>query len=209
MIVLTGDTGKKDLIPRLKEYDIGRIFVIRAPKPYRGEKWGFDNGAYAAWTNDRKWLGSTYIHRLGRAYKTVSKPYMAMLPDKPTQPDSMHFSLTWLDHVPDDWPWYFVLQDGMDFYDVREYVCTDKRITGLFLGGTHKFKDEEGKRYVQLAKEYDKKFHYGRSSSLKLIQRAHEWGCDSCDSSYFLWQKERIDDVIALMSNGFKEVSDA
>ena len=210
MIFMTGETGSRKFLSTMEELGIGRIFTQSIRQPYDGEKWGFDNGAYSCWQNGHHWDGEKYLERLEKAYK-LPKPFLAVIPDKPTMPDSMDFSLHWLDELPDDWDWYFCLQDGMDFYQVRDYVCADERVKGLFLGGTHPFKETMGERYLKLAKDTNKRFHIGRASSIQRIVNAYDLGCKhdmdhkmSCDSAFFLWNKTRFNAVCKLVENNFK-----
>jgi len=195
MHILTGNTGKKTFVTKLMQADIGRMFSKAVTSVYTNEKWGFDNGAYISWSNDTHWDGEKYLLRVERAYNIEPPPYMAVIPDKPTQPDSMDFSLYWLDVLPQDLNWYFALQENMSYEDVEEYICSDPRIKGLFLGGTHRYKETFGEMYLELAHKHGKLFHYARTSSMEKLIQAKRMGCDSVDSSFFLFETRRLDAV--------------
>jgi len=203
MIFLTGETTSRKIVPKLKEHGIGRVFVNKTPTPYEGEPWAFDNGAFIAWKNQKTWNADKYKRKLDKAHK-VGEPLFAVIPDKVAQPDSLEYSMQWLDDLPNNWKWYFCLQDGMSFWDVKQIVCQHPRIEGLFLGGTSRFKSDFGREFGKIAQETNIAYHYGRTSSIDLICRAWDWGCDSCDSAFFLWNKTRMEAVYSLIKNNFK-----
>lgn len=203
MKVFVGDSAGINFLKLAKEHGIGRMFVTTVRKLYEGEEWAFDNGAYSAWKNNYRWDGDAYMMRLDKFLK-VGFPYLAVIPDKPAQPDSLEFSLAWLDELPEQWPWYLALQDNMSFGDVQEVVEKDQRVRGLFLGGTHYFKMKWAEEYCKLAHEYGKKFHYARTSTVPLVVYANDIGADSCDSAFWLWTKCRLDTLCKLIKDGFK-----
>ncbi len=202
MKILTGGTGDKHYLPIMKELGISRLFTRILYTPYLDEDWGLDSDAYSAWKNEYLWNEYRYLEILDKAQK-LGKPYFATIPDKPAQKNSMEYSFEWLEKLPQDWNWYFCLQDGMSLEDVEKYVCNDDRIKGLFLGGTHKFKGK-ALDYIRLAHKHGKKFHYARTSSIKRILDAYDLECDSCDSTIFLWTRTRMNTLFDLIRNNFK-----
>lgn len=61
----------------------------------------------------------------------------------------------------------------------------------LFLGGDTQWKLSQGTRQlVTDAKAYGKWVHMGRVNSLKRLQRATLWGCDSADGTYVRFQPD-------------------
>ena len=63
--------------------------------------------------------------------------------------------------------------------------------TGLFLGGSDKFKFS-AQMWCDAAHSMGKKFHYARAGTRAKLQHAYAIGSDSLDSSYPLWTKHRF-----------------
>jgi hypothetical protein len=197
MLMMTGDTRKKTFIEQLQADGWGRICVRDKPKPWPGERWGFDNGAYGFWRKGLGFDGALFMKRLERAY-TVGTPYIAVVPDIVAGGEcSLEFSMMWLDALPKDWPWYLVLQDGMSEDSVEAVV---DRFEGLFLGGSDQFK-AEAVNWCAFAHKHDKRFHYGRAGTPAKVRLAFESGADSADSAFPLWSQERFDTMISLVGS--------
>ena len=49
MIVLVGDTRSHKNVALLKGLGWGRMRVLNMTKPFEGEPWALDNGAFGAW----------------------------------------------------------------------------------------------------------------------------------------------------------------
>ena len=191
MLMMTGDTRSTKIVSLLKTLGWGRIWIDQMPTPYKGEKWGFDNGAFRDWRNGREFDGDAYQRRLERAYG-VGCPYLAIVPDIVAGGlDSLAFSLQWLQRLPVDWPWYLAVQDGMRLADVEPHISMVK---GLFLGGSNRFK-ATAFYWAELAHRHGKLFHYGRAGTKRKLYHAVEVGADSADSALPLWTAERLDSV--------------
>lgn len=188
MIVLTGDTRSKDLVAKLQALKWGRMSMRDTPAPYPGEPWGFDNGAFSAWLHGEPFPADKFKTRLDRAY-AVGCPLIAVTPDIVGGGlASLDFSLGWLEELPREWPWYLPVQDGMTPEDVRPYL---DQFTGLFLGGTTRFKSTAGTWRV-LSRQHGVKFHYGRAGTLARVEHAVAVSADSLDSALPLWTRERF-----------------
>src|SRR3972149_6145277 len=136
LLPLLGETRSKEIIERLQLLGWGRMFSDAHPTPYPGEPWGFDNGAFSAWLNQRPFPTDRFLWRLEHALDRGT-PYLAAAPDMIAQGQaSLEFSLGWLDRLP-KWPWYLVVQDGMNISDVEPVLDC---FAGIFLGGTTRFK---------------------------------------------------------------------
>lgn len=163
----------------------GRMWVHRTIRPYEGERWGFDNGAFGAWKKREAWNADKYRKRLDAAH-ALGTPRLAVIPDIPAEGErSLEFSLEWLGSLPADWPWYLAVQDGMTLDMVRPHL---KHFAGLFLGGTNEFKNT-AHEWRTLAKGAGLQFHYARTSGVKRLEHARRVGADSCDSTQPLWEK--------------------
>lgn len=188
MIFITGDTYGGRVEQLLKPLGIGRMFSIRPPRPYEGEPWGFDNGAYVNWKHGQPFDGDEYLRRINKVLD-VPNPYLTVVPDLVAQGlHSLDFSLRWLDNLPKRLPWYLAVQDGMKLEDVESVI---HRFSGLFLGGSDGFKATAW-HWSQLAHRRGKKFHYGRCGTLRKLRHAIDIGTDSADSAFILWRADRF-----------------
>lgn len=171
-------------------YGWGRMFAGTRPTPYSFEPWGFDNGAYVAWKSGQPFPESKFLRRLEIAMKVPMDPIIAVCPDQVTEGiKSLEFSLQWIGRLPNEWPWYLAVQDGMDHDSVADVIHL---FSGIFLGGSDKFKFT-AYGWSKLAHMAGKKFHYGRAGTLRKLRHAHAVDSDSCDSAFPLWTSERME----------------
>jgi hypothetical protein len=187
-MVLVGET-RGPLVSRLRELGWGRMWLYRDPAPFEGEPWGFDNGAFGAWLHGRSFPEDDFLRRLDAAYR-IGRPLVAVAPDIVAGGvRSLEFSLIWRDRLPDDWPWYLAVQDGIGASRVEPYL---HRFAGIFLGGTTSFKGT-AHLWCRFAHEHGLRFHYGRAGTPRRLIHAMEVGADSLDSSFPLWTRERFE----------------
>lgn len=201
MHIIVGDTRSSKLLPRLQSLDWGRMAVEANPEPYPFEKFGFDNKAFKPWCDVGKPIGLTqddwailwdvddFESRMRFCRDSQLIPYMAVCPDIPGSGlESLAWSLMFRADLPNDWPWYLAVQDGMNPEDLEDCLHL---FTGIFLGGSDKFKGQAAK-WCAFAHSHQKKFHYGRAGTLPKVKHAFQVGSDSCDSSFPLWTIERF-----------------
>jgi hypothetical protein len=197
-VVLVGDTRKTSFLVRIRANGWGRMCLRDLPAPYDGEPWGFDNGAFGAWSLGEPFPTDLFSRRLGRAH-TVGTPYLAVTPDLVAGgEESLEFSLRWREVLPNDWPWYLAVQDGM----------TPERVTaalpgfaGVFLGGSTKFK-ATAMTWRDVAHRAGLPFHYGRAGVPRKIRHAITSCADSLDSAFPLWSEERFSAFEACILGG-------
>jgi len=155
---------------------------------YPGEPWGLDNGAFRDWKDGKVFDGDQFMRVMDKAAAMPEPPYLAVLPDRPgLGAESLALSWSWLDRVPREWPWYLALQDGMAPEDAEPFLG---HITGLFLGGTNRFKAQAA-RWRGVATNHGLGFHYGRCGTMNKIAHAVEVGADSLDSALAMWTRSR------------------
>ena len=196
MQILLGETRKLSFVKMMETLGWGRICTVQIPRPYPGEPWAFDNGAFGAWLKDLPFPEVQFLKRLDVAFK-VGIPYFGVVPDLVAQgTKSLEFSLKWIDSLPMEWPWYLAVQDGMTCQDVEPII---HQFDGIFLGGTNKFK-ETAPSWSKLAKDYDMPFHYGRAGTYKKLIHAYECEADSIDSSTPLFTSDRFTAFINLVT---------
>jgi hypothetical protein len=200
MKVLVGEcTGR--MVPELQRLGWGRMWIARGRNiyTYPGEPWGLDNGAFRDWQQGSAFDGDAFQRVIEKAMKQPDAPYLAVLPDRPgTRHESLALSASWLDRVPGGWPWYLALQDGMVPEDVKPFLG---RITGLFLGGTNRFKGEAPK-WRAVAKRDGLAFHYGRCGTSSKIAQALALRVDSLDSALAMWTRDRWELFVREVTTG-------
>ena len=177
------------------------MFINKTPSPYPGEKWGFDNGAFICWQNNKPFDEVKYMKRLEKAYM-VGKPYLAVTPDIVGEGEkSLEYSMGWISKLP-PWPWYLAVQDGMTLKMVSDVIDS---FDGLFLGGTNAFKGT-AYHWRRLAHDKGKRFHYGRAGTPRKVDHALAVGSDSADSAFPLWTYDRMDELVKHI-NGPRQLS--
>ena len=186
------------MVDQLKVLGWGRMCFRDTPKPWPGERWGFDNGAFSHWKNGQEFDGDGFQRRLDVALG-LGTPCLAVVPDIVGGGlDSLEFSESWRQRLPGHWPWYLALQDGMEV-DVVESVAGS--YSGLFMGGTNAFKSTAAE-WVALSRRLDIPFHYGRAGIPRKVIHAKVVGADSLDSAFPLWSKSRFTWFVEFMNNG-------
>lgn len=216
--VITGEFSGKN-VARIERLGWGRCFIDRmrahkVARPYPGERWILDNGAWPARKDDLGLLDLWgWFLRVSEICEQMGeRPHFAVLPDIVGGGlESLELSLHYLSverlgdegELPWHWDWYLAVQDGMSMEDV-ERILEDQlepdavperyqvKIRGLFLGGSDTFKNETGEAWAMLAHKYGIPCHYGRCSSVKKLRQAVAWGYDSCDSTQMLWTREKF-----------------
>jgi len=189
MIVLVGDTRSHKNVALLKKLGWGRVRVLNMTKPWEGEPWALDNGAFVAWRGGRPFDGDGFRRRVAKAVAMNPRPFLAVVPDIVAGGlASLALSLEWLPTLPTELPWYLAVQDGMAVADVEPHV---EKFAGLFLGGTTEFK-KTASAWADLAHRHGRLFHFGRAASIPKIQAALAAGCDSLDSCFPLWTADRL-----------------
>lgn len=192
MTFLTGDTRSRALIRELRQLGWGRMVIERRITPYPREPWGFDNGAFGAWNNAVAWDGREYLDRLAEAGTYKTHPFLAVVPDKVADPDSLRFSLGWRERVDAyAFPWFLAVQDGMGETEVAA-ALRGEAFAGVFLGGTKRWKRATAARWLQVARRAGVRAHYARCSGADDLRHAQRLGYDSADSAFILWTRERF-----------------
>jgi hypothetical protein len=196
IVAITGDTRSRELLKILRKHGIGRMFISTPIRPYPGEKWGFDNGAFKDYLHGKKFDADRFLRCLEKAIRIAEEyhpPYLAVLPDIVKGGlESLELSLLWLEKLKDiPFPWYLAVQDGIPPEEVERVLKSYPQIRGIFLGGTDEFK-RTAYFWSSLAKEYGRRFHYARAGSIKKVRDALSSGCNSLDSSLPLWSYEKL-----------------
>tara|TARA_R110000803_G_C11898399_1_gene311796 strand:+ start:288 stop:881 length:594 start_codon:yes stop_codon:yes gene_type:complete len=159
-----------------RRFSVGRFFTTSKPTPYDGERWALDNGAYSDFLQGSPFDVERFERNLAYA-EELHRPDFVMLPDVVGDKET---TLRWADEwISRTWPWYLVIQDGMEPADIAPFW---KRLRGLFLGGTDKLK-QDADMWCRVAHDKGKKFHYGRAGTPRKLSHAIRCGSDSADSA--------------------------
>lgn len=186
--VLVGEGTGPAWVQKLRPLGWGRMFTIRQPQPYPGEPWGWDNGAFIAWRSGAHASMWDVLARLKRD-RALGTPYLAVVPDIVAGGQaSLELSLASRAALPDDWPWYLAVQNGMKPMHIARYI---RGFAGVFLGGDDAFK-AQAKVWCDFAHDHGLPFHYGRAGTFSKLEHALEVGADSLDSAFPMWTHERF-----------------
>lgn len=199
MIAYLGLTADSKMCADLKRAHIGRIQQrgqLRLKSIWNGERWAFDNGAFADFLAGREFDEKQYAADVAAVIDCPRRPCIVVVPDIVGGGEkSLAFSVEWRKRLPQTWPCYLAVQDGMLTESVRA-VCFNQFWRGIFLGGTDEFKANSGQHYCDFAHDHGLLFHYGRASTPRKIRHAREIGADSVDSSFPLWERSRFRDFL-------------
>lgn len=182
MIVLLGEfNGKSKLMPDLQKYGWGRMWASYGPAwSYESEPWGFDNGAWSAFAQQKPFDEKSFWRRLTHALESQTyDPIVAVCPDIVQGGlASLAFSEQFIRYLP-AWPWFLAVQDGVCPERVRRAL---HYFAGIFLGGSDEFKSTAA-RWCRMAHDNGKKFHFARCNRERWIRNALEIGADSIDTT--------------------------
>jgi hypothetical protein len=199
-VVLLGETRSGELVRQMAALGWGRMWTVKTPTELEtAEPWGFDNGAFVAWSRGEPFPVGAFQARLDRALRLPTPPLVAVTPDIVAGGErSLEFSLAWRAELPDTWPWFLAVQDGMDPADVADALPV---FAGLFLGGSTAFK-RTAQHWATLAHAAGKRFHYGRASVPRKVDHAIRVGADSLDTSFPLWTTDRFEEFVRHWQHG-------
>ncbi len=202
MIFITGDCRSREFVAIMQKYGWGRMVIGQKIRPYSGEPWCFDNGAWRDYKNGRAFDEQAFLGRLAMA-EEIGTPYMAVVPDIVMGgAGSLAFSNGWIERldrfgtIARNWSWYLAVQNGMTVGMVEDALKKYK-YAGIFIGGDDAFKRHTDRQWVELAHKYGLKCHYGRCGTKRKVRRAIGIGADSCDSAFPLWVRDRLESFIS------------
>lgn len=197
MRVLVGEYPSRKIRAICRANGWGEMCIYKPPRPEIFDISGFDNGAYLDWVNGRDFDEKRFCDALDVAID-VGIPYLAVCPDLVARGlESLDFSMKWLDRLTTFYPWYLAVQDGMEPRHVEPVI---HRFDGIFLGGSDSFKNE-ARDWCNLAHIHGKRFHFARAGTERKIKFALSIGADSIDSSFPLWNFQRINRMEYLVND--------
>jgi hypothetical protein len=208
-----GQTRSRALVAQLEAAGVGEC-VTRGQLPPRRGSWFYDNGAfedfqagrafdYAQWSRDMRAIRLWVAGGVGRGMLTGSRmtaPDFQVVPDLVAQGNaSLTFSLCHLTEAKQAGvPCYLAVQDGMTEAAVRSVLAHG--FDGLFVGGTLAWKLETAAQWVALGRQLGLPVHIGRVGTLDRVAWAQALGATSIDSSFPLWNRDRLDAFVAAVA---------
>lgn len=193
-------TGTKKSIQRLNELNVGLLMVNVYRNPDNWPYFAVDNGCYSAFNQKEDWNAGPFLNILNKLVKESRIPDWIVIPDKPTDPSSLDFSMAWLpilERMYPTFPKYLAVQDGMSFDSVDSIV---DRIDGIFIGGSMDWKLDNMKGWVEYAHSHDIQCHVGRIGPIQRMILCELAGADSIDSTTWVQVRGGVDKYV----NGFK-----
>lgn len=158
-------------------------------------RWAFDNGAFTDWKNGVPFNEREFLWRV----RQVEKMPLDRMPDWCVCPDmvgkrlSLLYSLDWRAYLKIYAPglkWYLAVQDYMVPDDV-EYALSLERFSGLFIGGTTRWKHETSPAWVELGHSLGVPVHVARVNGEKWLRWAVDIGADSVDGTGWVHAGEK------------------
>jgi len=190
--IYCGSTGAHKTLEYMWKRNYGLMITPvdwRYSNGKRWRYWALDNGAFANWKQKKPFDGVKYERTIREKLpKSDTGPDFITLPDIVAKgKESLQFSMEWHAKLQDlDYPWYFIVQDGMTKEEVESII---KKIDGLFVGGTLKWKIKTGESWTELAHRHGIPCHIGRVGTRRHVLWAKRIGCDSIDSTAFVREK--------------------
>ena len=163
-----------------KEYNIG---ILSSPSyfrlPPKDMDYILDNGAFIAWKNENMWDEDMFYKIVDRLINEKIDPFFVVIPDIVCGGiNSLEHSNKHINKLPKTWKKYLPVQDGMKPEDIDL-----NGISGLFVGGSVKWKWRTAKTWCDYAHENEIKCHIGRVGTIKDYIKADSCGADSVDGS--------------------------
>ncbi len=196
MMAYVGQTRCRALIEALAGHGIGEM-VVRGELPARRSRFAHDPGAFRDWRAGRPFD----VARWERDMRWMS--YRGIVPDFVIVPDivagglaSLEWSGFWRDMVPDEFPAYLAVQDGMSAADVAPHL---PRYAGIFVGGSLPWKLATGAMWADVARRHDLRCHIGRVGTADRVRWARDIGATSIDSCLPLRHRDHLSAFLAAL----------
>jgi hypothetical protein len=189
--IYIANTRTRRLIERFQALDWGQMYCRgRLGMSVPPTRYAYDNGAFVDWQHKRPFDALRWTRDLMRIEQFPRQPDFAILPDRVAEGlDSLRWSMSWFDEMPDRHRWYLAVQDGM----VRDDIPWTAGLAGIFVGGSVPWKHETAHRWCDWAREAGLRCHIGRVGTPAKLLWARRCGADSIDSSFPLWTRDRMD----------------
>lgn len=182
MKIFVADGGNRDRREYCLQHGIGLLFspAYYVPPP-AGASYIIDNGAFGAWTRGIEWDEGAFYTLLHKIESTGDRPYAVVVPDVVAGGlASLKRSAQHIPLIPDEFPKYLPVQDGMTPAAVKPLI---EDVDGVFVGGTVAWKWRTSQLWAEFAHNAGKLCHIGRVGNKRNYSRAYAAGADSVDGS--------------------------
>lgn len=182
MRIFVADGANKDRREYCRKHDIGLLYSpTYYVTPPTGVDYIIDNGAFGAWARGIEWDAAAFYGLLQKIESAGSVPYAVIVPDIVAGGlASLKHSIQHLPLIPDGFPKYLPVQDGMTPAAVKPLI---KDVDGVFVGGTVAWKWRTAQLWAEFAHNAGKRCHIGRVGNKRNYSRAYAAGADSVDGS--------------------------
>lgn len=174
--------------PVRREYIAAGAGMIVTRADFRFPKldcpWIFDNGAFQDYLDGKEFGEVKFVRCIDRLMKVqpCQRPAWCVTPDIVADKNSLGFSVGWRKDLPHALNWYLALQDGMEEAHVENALSTAK-FSGLFVGGSLTWKNENAARWCAFGRAYKLPVHIGRLNGGRRLQWAVNIGASSVDGT--------------------------
>lgn len=182
MKIFVADGANRDRREYCLQHGIGLLFspAYYVPPP-AGASYIIDNGAFGAWTRGIEWDEGAFYTLLHKIESTGDRPYAVVVPDVVAGGlASLKRSAQHIPLIPDEFPKYLPVQDGMTPAAVKPLI---EDVDGIFVGGTVAWKWRTSQLWAEFAHNAGKLCHIGRVGTKRNYSRAYAAGADSVDGS--------------------------
>ena len=191
-------TGTVKLRKMCNELDVGLLMVDHWRNPNEWSYFAVDNGCYSAFARKVEWNPSKFLNILHRCKESKLTPDFIVIPDIVGGGlESLRKSERWGALLDGEFgfPMYLAVQDGMSNYDVATSPLFTK-ISGIFVGGTMKWKINHMREWVEFAHRNELRCHVGRIGTFSRMKMTNIIGADSIDSTSWVqntgWMESRV-----------------
>lgn len=171
------------------------IYYMQTVKPFiknTGVRYALDNGAFSAYRTNTFFDENTFLKTLDYIYVHEPQPDFISIPDIVAGGRKSYiFSLEWMSRLPEEYNYYFVVQDGITTEMMKDII---HMVSGIFVGGTKLWKLRTMSTWITFAHNYNKPCHIGRMSTFKDMDRAFVSGADSIDGSTLV-RNQRLHEI--------------
>ena len=182
MKIYLPDHGHKDRREWCRLNNVGLLYSPHRDKlPVRDHPFIIDNGAFPAWRKGKELDLSRYAAFIKKVESRGLIPDFSVLPDIVMGGmKSLGFSMNNKGMIPEAWPRYLAVQDGIYPAILEDLIPL---IDGIFIGGSIIWKWRTAETWVRFAHENSISCHIGRVGTERNYLRAFGTGADSIDGS--------------------------
>lgn len=180
MVGYASNTGTRRNLEALRLASWRVLLTPDNPTPRPGLKHSIDNGAWAAFKQNRPFDGCSFMNLVKACGSTAD---FVVVPDVVEGGlESLRFSCSWLPHLSKTLHLLLPVQDGMEIAAVSGVLDCWPGL-GIFLGGSTEWKLKTMYAWGIVASAMGRYYHVGRVNTARRIRLCAEAGADSFDGT--------------------------